>query len=80
MKKKIKDLTFKEFKKMCEKHIFEYGRYGDCDKCQLKDKKCGEIGTYLAKKEQLKEYVKAHGMGKILEQEIEVDSNEEKED
>ena len=76
IKKKIKDLTLEEYKEICEKHLYEYERYGTCDKCQLKNKKCGEIGTYLARKDQLKEYLEENELEKVIEQEIEVEDDE----
>lgn len=75
-KKKVKDLTYEEYRKICENHLYEYERYGGCDKCQFKNKKCGETGTYLARKDRLKEYLEEHELEKLIEREIEVEYDE----
>ena len=61
MKKKIKDFTREEFKKMCEK-------YDDtCEGCPL---------SWMSNCFDLRDYLKAHKMEKVLDQEIEVEDDE----
>jgi hypothetical protein len=61
MKKKIKDMTREEFKKMCDKYD------SSCTGCPL---------SWMNDCFGLRDYLKAHEMEKALEQEIEVEDDE----
>lgn len=60
MKKKVKDLTLKEFNIVCNQYL---DLFSGCEECPFRDIECADLKTYLAKQDLLK----------MLEQEIEVE-------